>query len=41
MQDLYDRRAGDTVRDLYELGAGSGLLDREVFRGILGKEGMI
>jgi len=27
VQDLYDSRAGDLVRDIYQLGAGSGVLD--------------
>ena len=29
VQDLYDRWTGDFVRDLYELGVGGDLLDRE------------
>ena len=35
LQDLYDRRAGDFVWDLYQLGAGGDLLDREDVRNCL------
>lgn len=37
VQDLYHCRAGDLVWDFYQLGAGSGLLDRKVFWGIIRK----
>ena len=39
MQDLHDRRTGDLVRDFYQLGAGSGVLDWEMFWVVVGKLG--